>query len=179
MELQSLLFDDWNTLLRTLIIGILGYVSLVLLLRISGRRTLSKMNAFDLVVTIALGSTLASVLLNKDVTAAQGALAFALLIGMQFMVTWSSVRVSWVRRVVTGDSALLFYEGCFLREALLRARVTESEVRAAVRSNGLPTLDGVKAVVLETDGRFSVVTQGDSGRASSLEGVKIPGDGQK
>ena len=55
--MSQIFFDNWETLFRTLIIGVLAYVSLVILLRISGRRTLSKMNAFDMVVTVALGST--------------------------------------------------------------------------------------------------------------------------
>ena len=72
-------FNGWESLLRTLVVGVLAYVSLVVFLRISGKRTLSKMNAFDLIVTVALGSTLATVLLSKDVALAEGALAFALL----------------------------------------------------------------------------------------------------
>jgi len=84
------LFSGWDSLLRTLVVGVLAYVTLVVFLRVSGKRTLSKMNAFDLVVTVALGSTLATVLLAKDVTKAEGTLAFALLIGLQFAVTWSS-----------------------------------------------------------------------------------------
>ena len=71
------------------------------------------MNAFDLVLTVSLGSTLATILLNKEVTLAQGVLAFALLIAMQFAVTWSSVRVPWIRKVVTGQPALLMYQGSF------------------------------------------------------------------
>jgi len=58
----------------------------VAFLRISGKRTLSKMNACDFIVTVALGSTLATVLLSKDVALAEGLLAFILLIGLQFMV---------------------------------------------------------------------------------------------
>ena len=88
--MEPVLFDEWSNLLRTLIIGVPAYIALVFSLRISGKRTLSKMNAFDLVVTVALGSTLATVLLSKDVTLAQGVLAFGLLIGLQFAVTWSS-----------------------------------------------------------------------------------------
>jgi uncharacterized membrane protein YcaP (DUF421 family) len=172
--MDLIFFDNWQAVLRTGVIGVLAYISLVVLLRISGRRTLSKMNAFDLVVTVALGSTLATVLLNKNVTLTQGTLAFALLIGMQFVVTWSSVRVGWVRRLVTGEPALLFYQGAFLPKALLSARVTEDEVRAAVRSAGLAALDEVEAVVLETDGSFSVVQQGAGTAKSSLTGVKRP-----
>lgn len=142
-------FSSATTLIRTLVVGVLAYISLVLLLRLSGRRTLSKLNAFDLVVTVALGSTFATILLNRNVSLAEGVLAFALLIGLQYVVTWSSVRVAWVRRTVTGEPALLFFRGHFLGDAMRVAGVTEDEVRAAARSQGLAALDGIEAVVLD------------------------------
>ena len=166
-----MLFSGWDSLFRTLIVGVLAYVTLVVFLRISGKRTLSKMNAFDLIVTVALGSTLATVLLAKDVALAEGALAFALLIGLQFVVTWSSIRARWVRRLATGDPLMLLYCGKFLPAALRQARVTEDEVQAAVRSAGIDSLEQVHAVVLETDGSFSVVRLGEGGNGSSLAGV--------
>ncbi|WP_092993240.1 DUF421 domain-containing protein [Thiohalomonas denitrificans] len=167
-----------SALLRTAVIGVLAYISLVFLLRISGRRTLSKMNAFDFVVTVALGSTLATILLNQNVALAQGALAFALLIGVQYAVTWSSVRARWFRGLVTGEPALLLYRGSFLQAALVSARVTEDEVRAAVRSAGVATLNEVEAVVLETDGSFSVVPRNGGSGESSLTGVERPRAGE-
>jgi uncharacterized membrane protein YcaP (DUF421 family) len=115
------------------------------------------MNAFDFVVTVALGSTLATVLLSKDVTLAEGVTAFALLIGLQFVVTWLSVRWPIVRRLVTAEPTLLLYRGQFLPDAMKRARMTREEVRSAVRSQGIASLDAVEAVVLETDGSVSVV----------------------
>lgn len=171
--MDGMFFDSWQALLRTLVVGVLAYVNLIILLRLSGRRTLSKMNAFDLVVTVALGSTFATILLNKDVSLAQGTLALALLIGLQYLVTWSSVRAGWVKRLVTGEPALLFYQGRYLDGALRAARVTEDEVRSAVRSAGVAELEQVEAVVLETDGKFSVVSP-RSDRAPSLQGVKRP-----
>jgi uncharacterized membrane protein YcaP (DUF421 family) len=171
-KLEHIFFDNWQALFRTGLISVLAYVSLIMLLRLFGKRTLSKMNAFDLVVTVALGSTLATILLNKDVTLAQGVLALALLIGMQFAVTWSSLRVRWVRKLATGEPTLLLYQGSFLPAALRGARVTEDEVRAAVRGAGVASMDEVRAVVLETDGSFSVVRGGEDMDASSLSGVK-------
>lgn len=173
--MEQVFFDNWSVLFRTAVIAVSAYVTLVVFLRISGRRTLSKMNAFDLVVTVALGSTLATVLLNKDVSLAQGAIAFALLIGMQFVVTWTSVRAGWVRRLVTGEPALLLYQGALLPAALRVARVTEDEVRSAVRGAGFANMGAVEAVVLETDGSFSVVGQGGGAEQSSLAGVRAPG----
>lgn len=173
-NVQHFFFDDWQTLARTLLVGLMAYVGVVVLLRLSGRRTLSKMNAFDLIVTVALGSTLATILLNRDVALAEGMLAFALLIGLQFAVTWTSVRVKWIRRLVTGEPALLFYRGKFLARALQSARVTEDEIRASIRASGLLALSDVEAVVLETDGSFSVVEQGNVSGGSSIAGVVEP-----
>jgi uncharacterized membrane protein YcaP (DUF421 family) len=169
---RHMLFSGWESLFRTLIVGVLAYGVLVTFLRISGNRTLSKLNAFDLIVTVALGSTLATVLLSKDVALLDGALAFALLIGIQFAVTWSSVRARWVRQLVTGEPLMLLCHGRFLPAALRRARVTEDEVRAAVRAAGLASLDEAEAVILETDGSLSVVRQGAGGNRPSLEGVQ-------
>lgn len=172
--MDQLFFSGWGSLARTLIVGVLAYIALVSLLRVSGKRALSKMNAFDFVVTVALGSTLATVLLTKDVTLSDGALAFALLIGLQFAVTWTSIRMRWIRQLVTGRPAILFFRGQFLTTALRQARVTQDEVLAAIRSEGLAYLDEVEAVVLETDGSFSVVRAGAGTGRSSLDDVRSP-----
>jgi uncharacterized membrane protein YcaP (DUF421 family) len=154
-----------------LVVGTLAYAVLVLLLRATGKRTLSKMNAFDLVVTVALGSTLATVLLSKDVALAEGVLAFALLIFLQFAITWLSVRSERIQALVKAEPRLLLYCGHLLPEALRRERVTEEEVRAAARSQGIASLDEVAAVVLETDGSFSVLRRAESGGTSALANV--------
>jgi uncharacterized membrane protein YcaP (DUF421 family) len=59
-------FDSWAQVGRVVLVGAATYGVLVLLLRVSGKRTLAKLNAFDLVVTVALGSTLATVLLDSS-----------------------------------------------------------------------------------------------------------------
>ncbi|RUR39147.1 DUF421 domain-containing protein [Vreelandella populi] len=170
--MDSIFFNGWENLFRTLIVGLLAYGVLVLFLRLSGNRTLSKMNAFDLIVTVALGSTLATILLSKDVALAEGALALGLLIFLQFAITWLSVRKRWVKRLVTGEPLMLLYRGEFLTKALRESRVTQDEVRAAIRSNGLGSVGEAHAVILETDGSLSVVKEGVSHTNSSLEGVR-------
>jgi uncharacterized membrane protein YcaP (DUF421 family) len=164
---RSVFFNGWAGLLRVVIVGTLAYVALVLLLRISGKRTLSKMNAFDLVVTVALGSTLATVILSKDVALAEGVTAFALLIALQFGITWLSVRSSTISHLVKAEPTLLLYHGLFLPDQLRRTRVLEAEIRAAIREQGVAALTEVEAVVLETDGSFAVVKRTE-GPATSL-----------
>ncbi|MCK9622662.1 MAG: DUF421 domain-containing protein [Methylobacter sp.] len=166
-------FNDAFSLLRVFIVGTLAYLSLVLLLRVSGKRTLSKMNAFDLVVTVAIGSTLATVLLSKDVALADGVAAFTLLIGLQYVITWLSVRSRRVENLIKAEPSLLYFNGRFL-EAMKSERVTEAEVRAAVRSQGLSEMESVAAVVLETDGSLTVLRNQDDQVFTSLKGIKHP-----
>mgnify|MGYP001277099818 CR=1 FL=1 len=155
--MEDLLLADTGRLLRLLAVGTLAYATLVFLLRISGPRTLAKMNAADFVVTIAIGSTLGTVLLDSRVTLSEGAVAFALLIGLQFIVTWTSVRFASVRQVMTGEPVMLAYRGATLAAEMRKVRVTEAEVLAALRSAGLGGVGEAQAVVLETDGSISVV----------------------
>jgi len=173
--MEKIFFNNWFDLLRVLIVGVLAYASLVAFLRVSGKRTLAKMNAFDLVVTVALGSTLATILLSKDVALAEGLLALVLLIGLQFAVAWLSRRSRRVESLVKSEPSLLLHQGRFLPAAMRRERVTESEVQAAIRSKGIARVEEVAAVVLETDGTFSVIKTSPSPWPSSLSDVTAKG----
>lgn len=173
-------FDSWFGLLRVLVVGTLAYVALVVLLRVSGKRTLAKLNAFDLIVTVALGSTLATVLLSKSVALAEGLLAFLLLAGLQYFVAWLSVRSPGFSDLVKSEPTLLLHQGRFLEGAMRSQRVTRAEVLAALRGSGAADPAEVGAVVLETDGSLSVLPQAPGGTSSSLADVSgaVPGTEQ-
>lgn len=157
MNWMDMLFQGWSGLARTAVVAVLAYVGLVLFLRISGKRTLSKLNAFDLVVTVALGSILATTLLNKDVALAEGLVALASLIALQFLVTWSSVRLRWLREGVRSEPTVLVRDGRPLEAVLRRERVTEDEATSAVRDAGGRTLAEAEVVILESDGSLTAV----------------------
>jgi uncharacterized membrane protein YcaP (DUF421 family) len=168
-------FDTWEDLGRILVVGPLAYVALVAVLRISGARTLSKLNAFDLVVTVALGSTLATVLLSSSVSLVEGLLGLVVLVLLQYVVSWSSLRWRAVERVVKSEPVLLYRRG-FLPAAMRRARVTEDEVRQAARGSGKASLDEVAAVVLETDGTLSVLSSAPDLPAGGRYATPSPSD---
>jgi hypothetical protein len=106
-----MVFDGVSGLVRVVVVGIVAYGALVTFLRISGKRTLSKMNAFDLVVTVALGSTLATVVLSKDIALAEGVLALALLIALQWSVAWGSSRSKRLSQLVKSEPQVLYHRG--------------------------------------------------------------------
>lgn len=157
MDFEPLLFHGWSGILRTLIVGMMAYAALVLFLRVSGKRTLAKLNAFDFVVTVALGSTLSAILVQESIALAEGATALALLVGLQYLVTFVSVRSRTAAKIVRAEPTLLAREGAFCHRAMKRERITEDEVLSAVRSNGHRDLQDVEAVVLESDGSLSIL----------------------
>lgn len=151
-------FDSWADLVRIVLVGAAAYVVLVSVLRLSGKRALSQLNAFDFVVTVALGSVLATTLLNTDVSLAEGATALGLLIGLQYLVATISARWPRARNGITSQPVVLLADGRVQYDALKRQRLTESELYQAVRMNGTGDLAQVKAVILESNGTFSVIT---------------------
>lgn len=161
-------FDNGFGLLRVIVVGIAAYVALIAMLRISGKRTLAKMNAFDLVVTVALGSTLATVLLTSNVALLEGLLGLALLVLMQFIIASLSARFGLVERLAKSSPRMLLVNGRIDHDALRRERVTRDEVLAAVRSAGSGDLADIAAVVLETNGTLSVIERDKAGDRSAL-----------
>ncbi len=150
-------FKSWTSVLHTVLTGVIAYGVLIVMLRTSGKRTLAKMNAFDLVVTVALGSTLSTALVSRTVPLADGVAALAVLILLQYLVAWVSVRSRRFEDLVKSAPTLLLYRGAIRHDQLRRQRVSEGELRAAARQAGLPSLGEVGAIVFETDGSFSVV----------------------
>lgn len=141
------------------------------MLRISGNRTLSQLNAFDFIVTVALGSTLATVALNKNISLVDGLIALGMLILLQYTVSSLSVRSKALRGLVKTDPIVLVYRGHFLQGALHKHRITEDEVLQILRSEGISNMADIGAIVLETNGTFSVLTEIDYSKGSTLQNV--------
>lgn len=164
-------FDSWYGIVRVLVVGVLAYAALVIVLRLSGKRTLAKLNAFDLVVTIALGSTLATIALSADVALVEGVAAFAVLATLQLLVARASTRWLGARRLVKAEPEVILKDGALVDGALRSERLTAGEVRQAVRSSGTGALEQIAVVVLESDGTLSVIRSSSFGSGSALEGV--------
>ncbi|HBM62149.1 MAG TPA: DUF421 domain-containing protein [Citreicella sp.] len=168
MDWSEMIYQDWSGLVRTVIVGTLAYAALVAALRASGKRTLAKLNAFDLVVTVALGSTLSAILLNESIALAEGLVALGLLIGLQYAVAFFSVRSKGFAQLVRSEPSLLMRRGTPLPAALRQARITRSELDSVIRTHGSQNRDAVASVILESDGSFSVILEQDGQRVTPL-----------
>lgn len=158
-------FDGWAPIRRMLVVGPLMYVALVVLLRASGSRTLASMNAFDLIVTVAIGAVFGRVLTASDTSLAEAFLALTLLVLLQYLVAWGQTRSRSMRRLVVNPPAILHHHGRFQPAAMRRHRVSEEEVRGAVRKGSIGSMDDVEAVIMESNGECSVIRRVGDGSA--------------
>ncbi|MEG3636643.1 DUF421 domain-containing protein [Micromonospora palythoicola] len=173
--ITTMVLNNPADLVRLLVIALVVYPALVVILRVSGKRTLSKLNAFDFVVTVALGSTLATILLSRDVSLVEGILALILLVALQYVVALLAVRWPPSQKVLKARPTMLLRDGRLRTETLRATRVAESEIRQAARSQGAGDLHNLAAVVLETDGSLSIITRDQLGDGSTLVDVRDEG----
>lgn len=169
--MPELFFSGWGPLGATVVKGLIIYVTLIILLRITGKRSLSKFNIFDFIITIALGSIFASTLTTNDLALAQSVTAIVVLLGAQFVVSRLAMRSDRFERIIKSDPALLFYGGEYVADTMRAERVTKREILQAVRNSGASSLDGVQAVVLETDGTISVIATSEDAPPPAFNAV--------
>jgi uncharacterized membrane protein YcaP (DUF421 family) len=163
--------SEWSVVLRILLVGVAAYATLVVLLRVSGKRTLGKLNAFDFVTTVAIGSVLATAVLDPQTTWMAALTAMAVLVGAQFVVAQVTTWLPRGRWFVNASPTLVVRDGQVLDEQLRQVRLTRGELDQAVRAAGQGSLALVAAVVLEPDGSLSVVPSSALGDGSSLRDV--------
>jgi uncharacterized membrane protein YcaP (DUF421 family) len=155
-------------LARVVVVGSLAYVAVVVVLRMSGNRSLAQTNAFDFIVTVALGATLGGVLTGRRISLAEATLAFAVLLGLQHVVTSLQVRSPRFRRAITQAPVLLVREAEPLMDAMEEHHIRLGELHTAIRKEGFGSFVGIQAVVLEVDGRLSVISDAQVGDGSAL-----------
>jgi len=169
--MEKLLFKDWESLWHISFCAVISYLTLFLFIRISGKRTLAKLNAFDFVVTVTLGSTLSSMILAK-VTIAEGAVALIVIIVLQYLLAWLARESPIMEKAINSSPTLLFYDGKFLEEPMKKEVITREEIYAEIRKFRIERMEDVKAVVMELNGEITVVKRAAPGSDhTSLEDI--------
>lgn len=169
--MDQFLFGGFPSLIRIGIVGTLSYVSLLALIRLTGQRSLGRMQTFDVVVAVALGSTYGRLLTAQEVQFSEALMAFALLAGLHYLASMLAFRYPWAARWMETRPQLLYYRGAVQKAVMRRHRLTHGELMAAVRKHGLPSLSQVLAIVLESDGSIAVVRHDPTCDRSALENV--------
>lgn len=174
MEPSQTWVSEPDRLLQVLISAIAFYVYIVALMRLSGKRTAGNMNNFDWIINVAIGSIIASGILVRDVSMLDAGVAVTVLAALQWATTWATLRSRRFARLIKPTPRLLLRDGAFLEGSMLAERITEDEIKSALRRAGVSQLETSGAVVIETNGQLSVMRRGnvDKTGAGLLEGVQ-------
>lgn len=172
--MKDLVFENWEKLGQIALMTTASFLILFIFIRISGKRTLAKLNAFDFVVTVALGSTLAYMMLAL-VPLIEGVMVLILIIGLQYLFAKLARVSEKAEQLINSSPCLLFYKNEYQEENMKTEAITKEEINSVVRQAGLDTLDNVLAIVLELNGEISVVkkTEATTGK-SSLQDLDLP-----
>ncbi|BAM03283.1 DUF421 domain-containing protein [Phycisphaera mikurensis] len=163
---------SWSDAGRLALTALAGYAVLVAMIRLFGKRTTSRMNNFDWIVTVAIGTIFATTLIRDAVPLSDGLLAILLLLVVQFAVTQATARSAFARRLFLSPPRILCRAGVVDERAMRRERVSRSELESAVRAAGLGRLGDAAAVVLESDATLAVVKSTDRDRLTAFRGVR-------
>ena len=137
--------------------ALLFYILIIVMVRVVGKRTTSEFNNFDWIINVAVGSLAASGILLRNVASIDAIAAIVVLAACQFVTTKLVLRSEDVADIVKAEPTLLTHKGEYLRDAMARTRISEEEIKMALRAAGIGAVADANWVVLETNGTMSVL----------------------
>ncbi|AMT96124.1 MULTISPECIES: DUF421 domain-containing protein [Psychrobacter] len=155
--MDMLFFDNIDKLGRIVLTTTMIYVLIVLVTKVSGKRSTSQLNNFDWVVTVMIGSLGASTILLKNIPFIEGASSILVLYLLQFLVTKYASISPQFSSFILSEPRIVFYQGQFLPDAMRDERLTRQEIECAMRSDGINSFDEVEAIVFESDAKLTII----------------------
>lgn len=155
--MENWLFASWPILVKTVASVICIYILLILIVRMAGLRTFSKMTSIDFASTIAIGSILATIILDDRHSLIKGAVALIVIILFQLIFTIFYHRSERVKYFIANTPVLLMKEGVMLRDNMKKTHISEDDLMVKLREANVLRLKDVKAAVLETTGNVTVL----------------------
>jgi uncharacterized membrane protein YcaP (DUF421 family) len=137
--------------------AIVLYAFLVLVTRVVGRRELSSLSPFDLILLIVLGDAIQQGLTQDDYSVTGAVIAVSTIAAAQVFISYVSFRSKRARRVLEGEPIVIVQDGKLIDRNMKRERLTEDEVAEEMRKQQIATVDDVEWGILESNGTMSFI----------------------
>jgi uncharacterized membrane protein YcaP (DUF421 family) len=137
--------------------GIALFAFIYLLTRVIGRRELSSLQPFDLILLIVLGDTIQQGLTQDDYSVTGALIAVGTIAGLQVLTSWSAFRFPWLRRALDGHPIVLVEDGRVIEKNLRRERLTMDDLAEQARTNELASIEDVQWAIFEPSGTISFI----------------------
>lgn len=133
------------------------YLVLLLMIRLSGKRTMGQFTPFDMLLIVLLGNAVQNALLGRDVSVLGGLLLAATLIALHWLVGLVSARSDSAGRLIEGEPVVLARHGQLFARVLQRELVSQNDLEEAMRQADCAGIEEVELALLETNGQISIV----------------------
>jgi uncharacterized membrane protein YcaP (DUF421 family) len=144
--------------METVIRGLVLYVFLMLIFRVSGKRTLYEATVFDFVLILIIAETAEHALLGEDRSMTNSFVLIITLLLADISLSLLKQRYQYFGKVLDGVPVILLDDGKILHERLRKVRVDEGDIMESARAlQGLERLDQIKYAILEKDGKITII----------------------
>jgi uncharacterized membrane protein YcaP (DUF421 family) len=143
----------WELVIRSVVV----YAFLLVALRLSGKRELGQLAAFDFVLLLILSNAVQNSMNGGDTSLAGGLISAATLVALNFTMGFAVYRSRRIERLIDGQPEVLIHEGKLSERVMARAQLTRQELEAALRREGCASLSECRTAILENNGAISVV----------------------
>ena len=142
----------WEFIARAVIV----YAFMLLMLRLTGKRQIGQLAPFDLVLLLVLSNAVQNAMNGGDNSVLGGVLSALSLLGLNWLISWSTFRNKRLARLIEGKPEVLVHNGHIFQDVMLRQQLTQSELDAALRAAGCADVSHVHFAILENNGQISV-----------------------
>ena len=156
-DVSAWLLTPWSHVPLVILTTVCVYSAIILLTRVNGLRSFSKMSGFDFAMTIAIGSLFATTIVTQTPPMLQGITALATIFACQRVVAFLRTQEGSFRRLIDNEPMLLMDGATVLHENLEKVRVTEKDLYGKLREANVVNLKQVRAVIFESTGDISVL----------------------
>jgi uncharacterized membrane protein YcaP (DUF421 family) len=140
--------------------GAIVYLFLLIVFRISGKRTLSEATTFDLVLLLIISETTQQAMVDGDHSMTNGAILILTLVGFDILLSLLKQWIPSLDAVMDGTAVILIRHGKVLKERLRRERIDVNDILEAAREQrGLVDLDQIDMAILERSGQISIISK--------------------
>lgn len=133
------------------------YLALLLLFKLSGRRSLAQLTTFDFVLLLIIGEATQQALLGEDFSITNAVLVIATLIVLDVGASLLKRRSDWLARLLDGSPTILVEDGVPMQWRLDKARLTLDDVMESARESGLERLEQIRYAIIERNGKISII----------------------
>lgn len=154
--------------------GVIVYVFLMLLLRLTGKRQVGQLAPFDLVLLLVLSNAVQNAMNGGDNSVTGGMISATTLVAVNWLVGFVTFRNKALEGLIEGRPIILVHNGCINRRAMRRAQMTTHELDAALRAGGCCGPHEVKLAMLENNGEVTVIPKRGYNPTSQVAGTALP-----